>query len=71
MNATKPMPRRPKDAPPPEKTYSASVRMPASLRDRAYAVAQSEDRNLNSLVLYALRRYITERESQVQTEVGK
>jgi predicted transcriptional regulator len=59
------MPRRSKDIPePPEQGVAVTIRFPPDLRKRALAVAQAEDRNFNSLVVYALRRYVTEREQQ-------
>jgi hypothetical protein len=59
------MPRRRADAEEPqEETVSITIRFPASLRKRALGVAQDEDRSFSSLVIYALRRYVTEREHQ-------
>lgn len=61
------MPRRRKDAEnPPEDTVPITVRYPASLRKRALAVAEAEDRTFASLAVYALRLYVTERESQME-----
>jgi len=59
------MPRRRADADePPEETVAVTIRFPASLRKRALGVAQDEDRTFSSLVIYALRRYVTDRESE-------
>jgi hypothetical protein len=45
-----------------------TIRFPASLRKRALGVAQDEDRTFASLVVYALRRYVTERERDQDAE---
>jgi hypothetical protein len=59
------MPRRRTDAEDPqEDTVSITIRFPASLRKRALGVAQDEDRSFTSLVIYALRRYVTEQENK-------
>jgi hypothetical protein len=59
------MPRRRTDAEEPqEDTVSITIRFPASLRKRALGVAQDEDRSFTSLVIYALRRYVTEQENK-------
>jgi predicted transcriptional regulator len=59
------MPRRRADAPePPEDIIAVTIRFPATLRKRALEVAQNEDRTFASLVLYAVRRYVTEREHE-------
>jgi hypothetical protein len=65
MNASTAMPRRRTDAEEPqEDTVSITIRFPASLRKRALGVAQDEDRSFTSLVIYALRRYVTEQENK-------
>jgi predicted transcriptional regulator len=56
--------RRPDTDEPQEDTVSITIRFPASLRKRAMGVAQDEDRSFSSLVVYALRRYVTEQERQ-------
>jgi len=62
------MPRRRADAPEPtENTVPVTIRFPASLRKRALAVALAEDRTFASIVVYALRRYVTEREHETST----
>jgi hypothetical protein len=62
------MPRRRKDAQePPEETVAVTIRFPALLRKRALGVAQDEDRSFSSLVVYALRRYVTDRERDSDT----
>jgi hypothetical protein len=62
---TTPMPKRRADAEQQsEDTVSITIRFPASLRRRALGVAQDEDRTFSSLVIYALRRYVTERETE-------
>jgi hypothetical protein len=66
MSAGNTMPRRAIDAPPPEKTHSVTIRLPSSLRERAYAVAQREYRTLSSLALQALAQYIDEKERELQ-----
>jgi len=58
------MPRRRADAPAPEKTVAMTIRFPAMLRNRALDVAQDEDRTFGSLVVYALRRYVTEHKTR-------
>lgn len=59
------MPRRRKDAQEPaEDLEPVTIRFPASLRTRALAVAQNEDRTFASLVIYALRRYVTDAEAK-------
>jgi hypothetical protein len=59
------MPKRRKDAQePPEETVAVTIRFPTSLRQRALGVALDEDRTFSSLVIYALRRYVTERERE-------
>jgi len=59
------MPRRRKDAQePPEETVAVTIRFPAELRQRALGVAQDEDRTFSSLVIYALRRYVSDREHE-------
>ena len=59
------MPKRRKDAPPPtEDTVPITIRFPGLLRKRALGVAQDEDRSFSSLVIYALRRYVTDRERE-------
>jgi len=61
------MPRRRADAQePPEQTVGVTIRFPATLRKRALDVAQNEDRTFASLVIYALRRYVTEREREAE-----
>jgi predicted transcriptional regulator len=73
MNALRTMPRRSKDMPgPPEQGVAVTIRFPADLRRRAIIVAQAEDRNFNSLVVYALRRYVTDQErGEAQAVSGK
>jgi hypothetical protein len=61
------MPRRRADAPEPQDTVALTIRFPAILRKRALDVAQDEDRTFLSLVIYALRRYVTKRERANQT----
>lgn len=67
------MPKRRTDTgEPPEHPVSITVRFPPSLRKRALAVAEAEDRTFTSLVIYALRRYVTEREQgEGQAQNGK
>jgi len=68
------MPRRRADADEPlEDLVPVTIRFPASLRKRAIEVALAEDRNFSSLVVYALRRYVTDREREREqgTESGK
>lgn len=48
--------------PRPEETVAMTICFPASLRKRALGVALDEDRTFSSLVVYALRRYVTEHE---------
>ena len=51
---------------------AVTIRFPADLRRRAIIVAQAEDRNFNSLVVYALRRYVTDQErGEAQVDSGK
>jgi hypothetical protein len=72
MNQVHTMPRRRKDAAEPsEPAVSITVRFPADLRKRAIAVAEAEDRTFASLVIYALRRYVTEQEREIRTDSGK
>jgi hypothetical protein len=67
MNTTTAMPRRRADADEPqEATVPITIRFPADLRKRALGVAQDEDRSFASLVIYALRRYVTEQERQAE-----
>jgi predicted transcriptional regulator len=47
-----------------EDTVAVTIRFPADLRERALDVAHDEDRSFSSLVVYALRRYVTEHERQ-------
>lgn len=69
MKPTITMPRRRTDADePPEETVAVTIRFPAILRKRALGVAQDEDRTFSSLVIYALRRYVTEQERQSEVE---
>jgi hypothetical protein len=51
-----------------EDTVPITIRFPASLRKRALGVAQDEDRTFSSVVIYALRRYVTERETERSDE---
>jgi predicted transcriptional regulator len=51
-----------------EDTVPVTIRFPAELRKRALGVAQDEDRSFSSLVVYALRRYVTERERQSEAQ---
>jgi hypothetical protein len=63
MTQTSDMPRRRADADEgQEDLVPVTIRFPASLRKRALGVAQDEDRTFASLVIYALRRYVTEQE---------
>jgi hypothetical protein len=39
-----------------------TIPYPTSLRKRALGVANDEDRTFSSLVIYALRRYVTDAE---------
>jgi hypothetical protein len=65
MNAGATMPRRRTDADEPqEETVAITIRFPAILRKRALGVAADEDRSFSSLVIYALRRYVTEQENK-------
>jgi hypothetical protein len=57
------MPRRRADAAEPQDTVALTIRFPATLRKRALEVAENEDRTFSSLVIYALRRYVSEHES--------
>ena len=52
----------------PEDTLAVSVEFPLSLRKRAMGVAQDEDRTLSSLVVYAVRRYVSQREREFDLE---
>ena|SRR5215471_1134549 len=45
-----------------------NIHFPVNLRKRAIDVAQAEDRSFSSLVIYALRRYVTEHESEQERE---
>jgi predicted transcriptional regulator len=54
--------RRPDTDEQPEETVAVTIRFPHDLRKRALGVAQDEDRTFQSLVVYALRRYVTEHE---------
>jgi len=47
-----------------------TVRFPATLRKRALEVAQAEDRTFSSIVIYALRRYVTERERERESSTN-
>ena len=67
MTTTTGMPRRRADAQQ-EETVAVTIRFPAELRKRAIDVAQAEDRTFSSLVIYALRRYVTEHESEQERE---
>jgi len=59
------MPRRRADAPEPaEDTVPVTIRFPAELRKRALIVAEAEDRTFSSLVVYALRRYVMDKERE-------
>jgi hypothetical protein len=72
MNAPNPMPRRRADAEEPqEELIPNTIRFPASLRKRAIEVALAEDRPFSSLVVYAVRRYVTDRERELGIEAGK
>jgi hypothetical protein len=63
MKTTTVMPkRRPDTEEQPGDTVPVTIRFPADLRKRALGVAQDEDRTFSSLVIYALRRYVTEHE---------
>lgn len=65
MTTTTNMPRRRADADEqPEETVAVTIRFPATLRKRALGVALDEDRSFASLVVYALRRYVTEKERE-------
>jgi len=69
MTAPTGMPKRRADADEqPEDTVAVTIRFPGSLRKRALGVAQDEDRTFSSLVIYALRRYVTERERESENE---
>jgi transcriptional regulator with XRE-family HTH domain len=46
--------------PPPEDTLAETIRFPVSLRQRALQVARDDDRTFSSLVIHALRRYVTQ-----------
>ena len=66
------MPRRRADAEEPqEELVPVTIRFPATLRKRAIDVATAEDRPFSSLVVYAVRRYVTEREREQDGEPGK
>ena len=57
------MPRRRADADEAaEVTVEVTILFPSTLLKRALGVAKDEDRTFSSLVIYALRRYVTERE---------
>lgn len=61
------MPRRRQDAEQQqEETVPVTVRYPKDLHARALAVAKAEDRTFASLVTYALRRYVTDREREME-----
>jgi hypothetical protein len=64
MNQTATMPRRRKDALPTEDLVPITIRFPALLRKAAMGVAVDEDRTFASLVIYALRRYVSEAEKK-------
>ena len=69
MSTTAGMPKRRTDADEqPEDTVAVTIRFPASLRKRALGVANDEDRTFSSLVIYALRRYVTERERESEND---
>jgi len=73
MNAIRTMPRKRTDTgEESEPNVSITIRFPASLRKRAVAVAIAEDRAFSSLVIYALRRYVTAKErGEAQADSGK
>jgi transcriptional regulator with XRE-family HTH domain len=52
----------------PEDTIAVSVDFPLSLRKRALGVAQDEDRTLSSLAVYAVRRYVSQRERELDLD---
>ena len=65
MYPTTEMPKRRADEDEPqEDLVPVTIRFPASLRKRALDVARGEDRTFASIVLYALRRYVTEQERE-------
>jgi hypothetical protein len=64
------MPRRRKDAQPTEDLEPVTIRFPASLRKRALGMAQNEDRTFASLVIYALRRYVSDHERPDRERAG-
>lgn len=64
MTHTVAMPKRRKDAQPTEEVEPITIRFPKSLRARAIAVGNAEDRTFASLVIYALRRYVSEAEKR-------
>jgi hypothetical protein len=64
------VPRRRKDAPPTEDVDPITIRFPKSLRARALNVALEEDRTFASLVIYALRRYVNDRERPNRERAG-
>ena len=55
---------------PGEPTSTRSFRLPDSLISRAEAVAKTEDRTLNNLVLRALREYVEAREEAARDADG-
>jgi transcriptional regulator with XRE-family HTH domain len=52
----------------PEETVPITIRVPLSLRKRALGVAQDEDRTFSSIAVYALRRYVNQREREPDLE---
>ena len=64
-------PRRRQDEDTGEELVPITIRFPISLRRRALATAQNEDRSFASLVLQAVDRYVTEREQQSSPDAGK
>lgn len=49
---------------PGEPTSTRSFRLPDALIERAEAIAKTEDRTLNNLVLRAVREYVEAREKE-------
>ncbi len=48
-------------------TYNTNVRFPENMKERMQEVAAREFRSLNSLIVAAVDRYLTERERALKT----
>jgi len=63
MNTTDPMPRRRAGGEPPEETIPVTIRFPISMRERGEVIAKKDVRSFTQLVVYAVQRYLSEREA--------